>query len=453
MQMVDLAESVCGATNVSVIELDEPFGAIAARMIDDWKVQRSDGDKLDEDEFLEHVFGVLVRRAAAVLQDFKLLDNLGTGDLAKAICITQPHVSKKDIMFTAFLFTLAIARAQDIPFIWSSDSDSYLDPTAAPVHRVLTTMAADPAIAGSCGALQIHNAAQSTITRLVSATYWTDLALTSGQNSAFDVTDCQPGPCAAFTTNALSDILLPWYTQTFLGVRPIVNEDRHLSTLLLSRGYRVTFHPAATVMTDAPSTFATWIVQQVRWSRAIVLETIAHPRVLTSRNPMFALYALRRIAGPYLQAWIVIRYLRSGAGTTVTSPADITARMLLCSIYTATRRGAGWRRWPWLCASQVFLQFPQPPIVFWASATFLDGTWGNEAQKDNAVKEESALKTLLQALINTWAPFICVSVWVGMVAAVVCKFSASIALVGSESVCAATGGIVFSIGMLYVISK
>ncbi|OJD29684.1 glycosyltransferase family 2 protein [Diplodia corticola] len=473
MPMVDVAESVYGAANLTVIKLDKPFGALASEMIDGWKVQQSLGEKAhqpNKDEFFDHVCRVLVGRAAALLQDLKLLHDQGGDHAAKAICITQPHMSKKDIMFSAFLFSLALARTHQTPFIWSSDSDTYFDPSASPIHRVLATMAADPSIAGSCGALNVHNPTQSPTTRLIAATYLTDLALTSGQNSAFDVTDCQPGPCAAFLTPALSSILVPWYTQTVLSTRPLVNEDRHLTTLLLARGFRTTFHPSALLHTAAPSTAAAWIVQQCRWSRAIVLETLAHPRVLAARNPMLALYAVRRIAGPYLQAWIVVRYLASGTRVAISSPADIAARVLLCSVYTAAQGGARrsgdagagagrWCRvWPWLCASQVFLQFPQPPVVFWACVTVFDGSWGNEGVGGGAGgKGRATLWTRLRTLGWTWAPFVCVAVWVGLVAAAVCKFlvesSTLVGGGGAEGLYVAAGGVVASMGTFYVFTK
>lgn len=418
---------------------------MAARMIRDWKQGRP--DDTNEDELHKQVLEVLVSRATSILQDHGILYQARDKPL-KPICLCQPHHSKKEIMFSSFLFTLALARANSITFIWSSDSDSMLYTAATPIHRVLAAMSADESIAGSCGALQIHNAPQSTITRLISATYHTDLSLTSGQNSAFDVTDCQPGPCAAFRAAALQEILVPWYTQTFWGVRPLVNEDRHLSTRLLLRGYKVTFNPAGTVLTDAPTTFATWIVQQVRWSRAIVLETLAHPRMFIDRNPILSIYALRRIVGPYLQAWIILRYLYADRGTSVTSPWDISARILLCSVYTLRRHGGGWRLWPWLVASQIFLQFPQPPIVIWASATFLDGSWGT-AMRSN-VEQEKAQKSVFR---KHFAPLLCIVIWVALIGATVGKYLASMALVGyeAEKLCAVIGAAFTGSSVLYIL--
>ncbi|GME49205.1 glycosyltransferase family 2 protein [Neofusicoccum parvum] len=468
MQMIAMAEKVFGVENTPTIPLHEPFGQMATRMISDWKrdrLEQKKGRDVSEDECHDHVLEVLVRQATSILQDCGQLHH-APGRALQPICVCQPHRSKKEIMFSSLLFTLALARANNLPFIWSSDSDSILHTPAAPIHRVLAAMSADDRIAGSCGALQIHNAAQSTVTRLVAATYWTDLSLTSGQNSAFDVTDCQPGPCAAFRAAALASILVPWHAQTFLGARPVVNEDRHLTTRLLLRGHKVTFNPAATVLTDAPATLAAWVVQQVRWSRAIVLETLAHPRaLLVARSPVLALYALRRVAGPYLQAWIVVRYLCAGRGTAVTSPADIAARILLCSAYTLWRNrgelgvagGGGGsssssssaRLWPWLVASQVFLQFPQPPIVFWACATFLDGSWGSPVkcppEKVEAVPRRAFRKNL--------APLLCVAVWVALVGAAVSKYLAGVVFVGYgvERFCASVGAMVAGSSMFYLL--
>lgn len=39
------------------------------------------------------------------------------------LCIHQPHMHKKGIMFTSFLFSLVINQTLGLEWIWSSDSD------------------------------------------------------------------------------------------------------------------------------------------------------------------------------------------------------------------------------------------------------------------------------------------------------------------------------------------
>jgi len=162
------------------------------------------------------ILDLLVSRATSILSDQGVLDNLKR---LKPICITQPHRCKKEILFTNMIFLLALAKAQDVSFIWSSDSDSWIYPGA--LEEAVGSIAIDEAIGGSSLALKVHNQDESYIAKLVAAHYSADLYLSRGQLSAFDVTDCQPGPSAVFRRYALEPILVPWYLQTFLGFRPV----------------------------------------------------------------------------------------------------------------------------------------------------------------------------------------------------------------------------------------
>jgi hyaluronan synthase len=137
----------------------------------------------------------------------------------KHICVLQAHVCKKDIMFTAFVIGLVLGQENGIDFLWSSDSDSLLCPNA--VGDTVRCMAVEDSIGGAATALSVHNSQDSIITRLAWAAYWSELAVTRGQTGAFDASDCQPGPCAAFRMQALSQVLMPWYSQKVMGFKTV----------------------------------------------------------------------------------------------------------------------------------------------------------------------------------------------------------------------------------------
>ena len=172
---------------------------------------------LNEARTDELVLGFLITRASQILQENSLL--YVPAGVLQPICLYQPHLSKKDIMFTTLIFALAFAGANNIDFIWSSDSDSWIYPDT--LHQALGSMVSNESVAGSCTALRIHNHCASVVAKMVAATYSTDLALTSGMLGAFDAVDCQSGPCALFRKDPLRAILVAWYTQTFLGQRPV----------------------------------------------------------------------------------------------------------------------------------------------------------------------------------------------------------------------------------------
>ena len=122
-------------------------------------------------------------------------------------------------MFTNFIFGLALGRFNNISYLWTSDSDTWVYPDT--LYQTIGCMAADPSIGGSCASLSIHNEKESLVSALGAAAYWSELAITRGLTGAVDTVDCQPGPCAAFRVAALEPVLMDWYTQTSFGVKTV----------------------------------------------------------------------------------------------------------------------------------------------------------------------------------------------------------------------------------------
>lgn len=212
-----------------IVELDETFGSLADKMSSQSPSPSDDPASLlplhekslpqvtvDEEE--DDIVDTLVARASIILEAHGALYNTGFTSV-RPVCITQPHHSKKEIMFTTFIFSLAIARANDIDFLWSSDSDSWVFPGT--LDTAIKSIYSDARIGGTATRFSIHNDSASTIATLVAATYEADFALQIGVLSSCNTTDCQPGPCALFRVSALTPILLPWYNQRILGHRPV----------------------------------------------------------------------------------------------------------------------------------------------------------------------------------------------------------------------------------------
>src|SRR5450432_1685793 len=156
----------------------------------------------------------------------------------------------------------------------------------------------------------------------------------------------------------------------------MVNEDRHLTTRLLIGGWKVTFNPVAIVATDTPTTFSAWTAQQVRWSRATAIETIAHPGLFLLHSPALFFFTIRRVLYPFIHAYIAFTYALTGRRSSLSSWSDIICRIVLCSLYSLIRNrssisGLGSRLF-----SQLFLQVPQAAFLFWASITAFETAWG-----------------------------------------------------------------------------
>lgn len=218
------------------IHIEEPYGPLAVRLSRDYveqslldkkvaetgrRVSWDDPDSIPKDlleESRKYALRMVFEKATKTLQEHGVLRVPGKDSL-RAICLYQPHRCKKDIMFTNMIFCLALGHENDIEFLWTSDSDTWVYPET--LCQTIGCMSTDPLIGGSCSALSIHNGEESVIAALGSAAYWTELAITRGQTGAVDAVDCQPGPCAAFRLSALEPILLGWYTQTSIGIKTV----------------------------------------------------------------------------------------------------------------------------------------------------------------------------------------------------------------------------------------
>lgn len=254
------------------------------------------------------------------------------------------------------------------------------------------------------------------IAALGSAAYWTELAITRGQTGAVDAVDCQPGPCAAFRLVALEPILLKWYAQTSIGIRTVVNEDRHLTTNLLLNGWKVTFNTQALASTDTPTTLLRWLLQQIRWARATHIETFQYPQVYSIHGPILFITAMRRFYGPLIIGVFTIRYVLTGYTVHTYSLLDLVGRIILCTCYNGLFNKKHVNGIFYLVFSQIFYQLPLPGIMFWSVVTVLEGGWGTRMRNQSEMQ-----KGRWAGLENLWSTT-AVVIWMGFVAAAIARF-------------------------------
>lgn len=155
------------------------------------------------------------------------------------LCIYEPHLHKKGIMFTIFIFSMVISEATNLEYLWSSDSDSFVYEST--IYKTFQAMAADKTIGGASTSMGIHNAADSIWTTLAELIYWSEVDLIRSVNASCSANDCQSGPCAAFRISAMAEMLHPWYNQTVFGTQMVtitlscdVTQRERLTTILRS---------------------------------------------------------------------------------------------------------------------------------------------------------------------------------------------------------------------------
>lgn len=190
-------------TTSAVLDISMPFVEIALQMDREKPKWLPDAD--------------LIAKCVSLAKQ-RLVENgiyLTGPDAITRLCVTQPHMHKKGVMFTSFILSLAISELLGIDFLWTSDSDSIVYKDT--IQMTVETIAADKKCAGASTALAIHNRNETLVTKVGNTVYLNELHLSRCFSSAFGSNDCQSGPCAAFRIDTLRSELLEWYKQRVWG--------------------------------------------------------------------------------------------------------------------------------------------------------------------------------------------------------------------------------------------
>ncbi|KAL2115283.1 hypothetical protein VTJ04DRAFT_10946 [Mycothermus thermophilus] len=400
----------------AVIHIPEPLGDVAERVRAKTLAQhRQLGYRINYGDIDAITMRYCVELAKAILIQHNL--QIDGPDGVRYLCLRQRHMHKKGIMFTSFVFSLVIADILGIEFLWSSDSDTIVFPDS--LEKTINTFAGDPLAGGASSSLTVHNAKETVVTALSEAVYWGELYLTRSTPAAAGTSDCQSGPSTAFRLAALPDILIPWYLQRVLGKRMIVNEDRHLTTNLLMRGWKVMFASDVLAATDTPTTMSRWLKQQVRWARATHIESLLHPRVYARSHPLLFYGMMKREFGPVIGAIAIVWYFLTSRTLVSVSMQDILLRIIVGCCYNVLRNPdrLTLRGMAWIVPSIFFYYIPLPAVHVWSMFTMGADGWGTTMR---ASSEKASKETLRKAWFETGF-FV---VWLGILGGVAAKLLA-----------------------------
>ncbi|KAK4164444.1 family 2 putative glycosyltransferase [Cladorrhinum sp. PSN259] len=405
--------------NSAVIQIPEPLGEVAERIrAKTLALQGQNRQPIDETVADSVAMQACLDLVKSILAEHNL--RFGTSpDSIRHLCLKQRHMHKKGIMFTAYVFSLVIADMMGIEFMWSSDSDTIVFPDS--LERTINTIASDPKAGGASSGLVVHNARETAITSLASAVYWGELYLTRSTPACTGTSDCQSGPSTAFRLSALPGILVPWYLQVALGKRMIVNEDRHLTTNLLLRGWKVIFASDVLTATDTPTTMSRWLKQQVRWARATHIESLLRPKVYLVSNPLLFYGMAKREFGPAIGAGAVTWYFLTGRQLVVFSVMDLVFRILISSLYNFLRNPHRLTRedLKWCVPGIFFYYVPLPAVQVWSMLTMTADGWGTSMRASGDMERAKR-----EGRRKAWFEMGFFVVWMGIVAGALAKFLA-----------------------------
>jgi hyaluronan synthase len=192
-------------------------------------------------------------------------------ELAAALPITVHFFDRNRGKREALHVAVTELIDEDVDYVVTIDSDTILDPEA--LVRVVEPLAAGR-IGASTGNVLLLNERQNLLTRMIGTYYWVGLNIYKQAQSVIRSVVCCSGCLAAYRAQLLREVIDEFAAQRFLGEACTHSEDRHLTNLVLRRGYDVVYVAEAVSWTETPATVTGFLRQQRRWKRGYIRESI-----------------------------------------------------------------------------------------------------------------------------------------------------------------------------------
>lgn len=197
-----------------------------------------------------------------------------------------------------------------------------------------------------------------------------------------------------------------------------------MTTRLLLSGYRVRYIPHAVTATETPVTLRRWLLQQVRWARAVHIESYVHPTMYIHQPPLFFYAALRREVTSFVIFTTITSYFLVGVSPFMRFiPMDYMAKFFLTAVYLKTKNPISptWGEWVWSIPAALFYMVPLPAIQAWSFVTMLANEWGTSMRGELETKEQNGWRELKK---KAWEVGFFV-VWMGIIGGVVGRYVSS----------------------------
>jgi hyaluronan synthase len=171
-------------------------------------------------------------------------------------------------------------------FIITVDSDTLI--TAEGIYKIVAPMMKDSKIGAITGDVRVENRNQNLLTKLISLRYWLAFNLERAAQSFSGSMLCCSGPFSIYRRDVIEKVKDEYINQTFMGQKCTYGDDRHLTNLVISKGYKTMYQEGAVAYTFVPAHLREYITQQTRWSKSFFRELLW----TIKETPKISLYSL-----------------------------------------------------------------------------------------------------------------------------------------------------------------
>ena len=217
------------------------------------------------------------------------------------------------------------------------DSDSVIEEDG--LNHIMADFR-DQRVGAVVGTADVLNKGHNLITKMQQVRYYVAFRVIKGSESVFGCVTCASGCFSAYRRTAMMEILEKWENQRFLGRKATYGDDRALTNMIL-RNHRVTFQANAKSHTIAPADLRTFLVQQLRWKKSWLRESLYVVRFIWRKHPVAAFMTYMSVIFPWVAPIVVFHalYWRSlGQGDPWFYIVGAYVMALLYSLYYAVSR-------------------------------------------------------------------------------------------------------------------
>ncbi|MGD8980272.1 MAG: glycosyltransferase [Desulfobacterales bacterium] len=263
------------------------------------------------------------------------------------------------------------------------DSDSEVLPDT--LRHLVSPLASDPRVGAVAGNVRVLNLSEGAIPKMMEVSFTCGFDFIRSGQSVYGGVFCTPGALSAYRADVITPYLPNWINQTFMGRHAAIGEDRALTNLVLSCGFRVVYQREAVVLTKVPITFTGLRKMLLRWARSNVRENLVMLSFMIGRfrpadggSGWIRLFSttqfIRMTLGEAFKFAVMAQLMLAPVHTLFTlAVACIISASLPALVYQ--KRYGGWFGWHWAIPYAFYWLFCLCWISFWGLLTAFRSGW------------------------------------------------------------------------------
>jgi len=281
----------------------------------------------------------------------------------------------------------ALAKHDLVVFV---DSDSFLEPNAI-VNLVQPFK--DPRMGGVAGRTDVENKFTNALTKLQTVRYYVAFRIMKAAESTFDAVTCLSGPLSCYKKELIMRYQDDWLNQKFLGQKATFGDDRSMTNFILKH-HRTSYQDLAICSTVVPSSYHSFLKQQMRWKRSWLRESLRGLGFMWRKEPFMFIFFLIGLIVPILAPVVVVYNLLYVPLTYNVFPTTFIIGLLLMAFmlsfaHLLFKRSSIWGFGLLFVIFYEFVLLWQMPIAW---VTFWKSTWGTRDTPEDILEKEKKMK-------------------------------------------------------------